>query len=110
MNEAKLIKIEIEKMRFRYNNNKNKKAYTFYFIYYILYTMTTTWKARTQEERPERPEQEKIYDVTEPTVVRSVSTSKLERQKLNNETRIAALEEQNLVIDADLAKIVELEA
>jgi len=68
----------------------------------------TTWKERTGA--PEQPSREKIYDLTDLTVVRTVSRSVCERKKKQLQNQLASIETQIEENDADLAKLDELEA
>ena len=65
--------------------------------------------AETWDTKETVPTKETVYEIKDTITVRTVSKTRLEQQKAQYEEEIVRIQERIDVLDADLAKIVELE-
>ena len=65
--------------------------------------------AETWDTKETVPTKETVYEIKDTITVRTVSKTRLEQQKAQYEEEIVRIQESIAVLDADLAKIVELE-
>ena len=70
--------------------------------------MVETWDTKETATVPTR-ETETVYEIKDTVTVRTVSKTRLEREKVQQEKEIVRIQERIAKIDADLAKIVDLE-
>ena len=70
--------------------------------------MVETWDTKETATVPTK-ETETVYEIKDTITVRTVSKTRLEQQKVQYEEEIVRIQERIAILDADLAKIVELE-